>query len=162
MKKSQESIKQRGSELSTPQEINNYYQQKEVVLKYINKRFSEPLNRIEHFRQVEIINSILAEFQPQNVLEIAPGPARITTELKIERGTSIDSSVEMIRLAKERMKEKGKSWTFLQQDFFTFAPKNNPDFIFSIRFLLHFHSQDRTRIYHKVHSLLQPEGLFLF
>ena len=89
-------------------EVEKYYQNADVAEQYITKRFTDPLNVIEHRRQVELLNKIIQDKKCTAVLEFAPGPARVTAELKIEGGTSVESSPSMITIAQQRMKEKGK------------------------------------------------------
>ena len=148
--------------LITPKEVGDHYRQESLVQEYISRRFSDPLNIIEHQRQVSILNKIINENQCQQVLEFAPGPARVTAELEIDGGTSIDASAEMLEIAKARMRQRGKSWTFLQQDLFKIPTrmKKKYDLIFAFRFFLHFQKEHRQILYQRAFHAL-PEGGYL-
>ncbi len=177
--------------LSQPAEISSYYRQENVAEKYIAQRFTEPLNKVEHKRQIAILNRIIRKVQkerevrgirkspqqekPLTLVELACGPARITAALELERnagirGISIDSSGEMLRLARKRMKEAGKKWAFLQGDIFKSDLQNiirktgakKADFIFTFRFLLHFKRAEREKIYRAIHKALAPGGMLIF
>ena len=57
-----------------------------------------------------------------------------------------------------------KKWSFVNDDVFKYKTKNNKksDFIFAIRFLLHFKAGERKKIYQQAHHLLNNEGLLAF
>ncbi len=150
------------STISTPQQVQHYYQQQEVAKKYISKRFTEPLNVVEHRRQVNIINTIIKERNCRHLLEFAPGPARLTVELIAENGTSIDSSANMLAIARERMQSMNRRWNFLQGDILTIKLKPAYDLVFCIRFLLHFQPAEREKIYAQARSALCPGGYLAF
>ncbi len=185
--------------LSSPGEISAYYRQRKVAEKYIARRFTDPLNKVEHARQVVILNGILSKVYREragqergpeekvrqekkllSIVELACGPARVTAALETEKleadngirihGISIDNSREMLKLARKRMKEAGKTWVFLQGDVFKddlnkkiLKGKMKPaDLIFTFRFLLHFKMMEREKVYRAVHKALAPGGLFVF
>lgn len=148
--------------ISNPKQVLRYYQQNKVAERYIDQRFQEPLNRVEHRRQVDIINKIIRDQNSSRVLEFAPGPARITAELEVEGGTSIDSSRSMLHLAKKRMKEKGKAWKFIKGNILTLRINYKYDLIFCFRFLLHFKMEERKKIYRQAQRFLNQEGYLVF
>ncbi len=150
------------STISTPQQVQYYYQQQEVAQKYIQKRFTEPLNIVEHQRHVQILNKIIKEQKIKKVLEFAPGPARLTAELRADSGTSIDSSASMLEIAQRRMQAAGKRWNFMQGNILTIKLKPEHDFVFCIRFLLHFQHAEREKIYAQAKSALRPGGYLAF
>tara|TARA_Y100000310_G_scaffold249098_1_gene255117 strand:- start:5737 stop:6480 length:744 start_codon:yes stop_codon:yes gene_type:complete len=143
-------------------EVKNYYQREDVASKYIKKRFTEPLNYVEHKRQVKIINKIIKRNNVKKLLEFAPGPARLTAELDFKNGTSIDSSASMINVARQRMQEINKPWKFLEGDIFDLKLKSKYEFIFGIRFFLHFKLEERKKIYRQAYNNLEPDGLLAF
>ncbi len=155
--------------LTNPKDIAQYYQQQNIAENYITKRFTEPLNKIEHQQQITILNQIIEQYQPKTILEFAPGPARLTTDLitpTTTTGTSIDFSDEMLTLAKARMTQHHptKSWIFLHSDILNSPlPLKQPaNLLFTIRFLLHFHTDDRKKIYAQAHKHLAENGLLVF
>ncbi len=164
-------------EITHPEQVRKYYQNKKVAEGYIAKRFREPLNQWEHRKQALILNKIIKDTQAKNILELASGPARITTELEAEGGTSIDASREMLRLARKRMKERGKRWTFLQGDILDWEKikdlipgrkhkegksQEKIDLIFSLRFFLHFQRREREKFYRQAGRLLKDGGYLVF
>ncbi len=152
--------------VTTSAEVRRYYQQEDVAEKYIRKRFSEPLNVIEHQRQVAVLNQIIREQNCRKILEFAPGPARVTAELATAGGTSIDSSASMLALAQKRMQHAGKKWNFVQGDILNLNQnldlKAEYDLVFCIRFLLHFQEPEREKIYRQATSSLRPGGYLVF
>lgn len=148
--------------ITSSPEVAQYYQDEKIAERYIRQRFTDPINRWEHQRQVQILNKIIHEFQPKRILEFAPGPARITTELEREGGTSIDSSKEMLELARKRMAARGKKWTFQQGNIFHLRLNQKVHLIFCFRFLLHFQEKEREEIYRQAARALQPQGLLVF
>ncbi len=148
--------------ISHREEVKEYYQNETVADRYITKRFSEPLNYLEHQRQVQILNSIIKSSAAQQILEFAPGPARITAEIEKEGGTSIDSSKQMLNVARERMEKTGKKWTFKEGDILNLDLQEKYDLIFSFRFLLHFHQEERKKIYQQARKGLKKNGYFVF
>jgi len=155
--------------ITKPEDVASYYQQISIAENYITKRFTEPLNKIEHQQQIKIINQIIQQYQPKTILEFAPGPARLTTDLitsTTTTGTSIDASDEMLTIAKNRMHQHHptKSWTFLKADILNSSlPHPQPaNLLFTIRFLLHFHTDDRKKIYAQAHKHLTKDGILVF
>ncbi|MEK6939472.1 MAG: class I SAM-dependent methyltransferase [Nanoarchaeota archaeon] len=148
--------------ISTPTQLREYYQQTEIAEEYIAKRFSEPLNIVEHQRQVKLINKIIAERGIKNILEFAPGPARLTIDLEATDGTSIDFSEKMISIAKQRMGVVGKKWNFIKGDILTIKLKEKYDLLFCIRFILHFQQEEREIIYQQARSALCKGGYLVF
>lgn len=148
--------------INSPSQVKEYYQQQHVATRYIRKRFTEVLNVIEHQRQVTLLNTIIRTKHCTKVLEFAPGPARVTTEIIAKKGTSIDSSASMISIAKTRMKAKNKLWNFVHADILTMKLKPKHDLVFCLRFLLHFKEKERQAIYAQAGSALQPGGYLAF
>lgn len=148
--------------ISNPKKILEYYQRGDVAEDYITKRFVDPLNSVEHEKQVIIMNKLMRELNCPKILEFAPGPARVTADLEVEKGTSIDSSSEMLKRAAQRMKQKGKKWTFIKGDILNGRLKSKYDVIFCFRFLLHFKEKERIKIYQQALSVLKPKGYFAF
>ncbi len=174
--------------LSSPGEISAYYRQQEVAERYITRRFTDPLNKVEHARQVAILNKVLSKLQREksyrekaygekgalSIAELACGPARVTAALDVEdgknvHGVSIDSSEEMLNLARKRMGERGTKWAFLRGDIFNEdldkilkGKMKSADILFTFRFLLHFKSPERKTIYRAAHKVLASGGLFVF
>jgi SAM-dependent methyltransferase len=167
-----------GKSILEKEEVRDYYKQQDVAEEYISKRFTEPINVVEHSRQVNIINGLISKIIGETgsckVLEFAPGPARLTSELSfeniksIEDGTSIDSSASMLQIARKRMTQKRKKWNFIEGDILNWKfTKGIPQFkeidlVFCIRFILHFKNKERQKIYQRAAKVLKKDGLLVF
>ncbi len=143
--------------INTRDEVRSYYQQQTVAEGYIQKRFTEPLNVVEHGRQVAFLNKVIREKQLQKIMEFAPGPARLTADLHLEGGTSIDASENMLTLARQRK----KNWNFVQGDILNMKLKAKQDLVFCVRFLLHFQKEERKKIYGQAWKALD-QGYLVF
>ena len=77
-----------------------------MVGAYIARRTAQPLNGMLHRHQVRFLNRVLGERRPRHVLEVAPGPARLTAELDhTGSGIAIDGSAEMLAVARDRLRD---------------------------------------------------------
>src|SRR5690349_10278231 len=101
-----------------PDEIQAYYRDPAVVAAYIERRTAQPLNGMLHRHQVRFLTRVLGERQPRRVLEVAPGPARLTTELAFRgNGIAVDGSAEMLAMARDRLRGEGH-WLVVRGDAF--------------------------------------------
>jgi len=157
------------SNIVTKNEFKVYYTRKEVVDKYVEKRFTTLFGRVLHNGQVAAVNQAIAKYKINNVFELACGPGRVTVGVKgIKKGFALDSSNGMLELAKQRMNklssEKNK-WEFVKGDAFKigkiFASKKY-DMVFSFRFLRHFIDADRGRILFQINKILKRGGVLVF
>ena len=153
--------------IKSPEEVKKYYQEQKTAKDYINRRFTEPLNVIEHEQQIFFLNHTIKKTNSKNIVEFAPGPARVTVDLditNITRGLSLDASKSMLSIAKERMQNANKRWQFKQADLLStrLNLKTKADLIFCFRFLLHFHPKERTIIYQQAKSNLKENGFLIF
>ena len=90
-----------------PQEIQAYYEDPAVVRDYLRRRTAQPLNGVLHRRQVGFINRVIAARRPQRILEVAPGPGRLTAELDFGgAGIAVDGSAEMLAVARARLRDR--------------------------------------------------------
>ncbi len=141
-------------------EIKNYYQDKKVAKKYIEKRFKSPIYSYEHKTQIKFINDNINQTKSENVLEIACGPGRITSEIKVKKGIAIDSSDEMIKIATKRI--KNKNWKITKKDAFNLNFKTKFDLIFTFRFLFHFKKDERKKLIGQIKNNLKKDGYLIF
>lgn len=149
-------------EIDTKNKIKKYYQNKYVAENYISERFVQPIYAFEHEKQVQVINDLIARHQLKKILEIAPGPARLTREIK-SSGTALEYSSEMLELARKSMKGSAYEWKFVKGDAFrmNFSPKNF-DLVFTFRFIRHFEEPQRKRLYSEIRKVLKPGGFLVF
>jgi ubiquinone/menaquinone biosynthesis C-methylase UbiE len=151
------------AEIKDKEEIREYYKGKSTVDMYIKKRFSEPIGIIKHKKQVDFINKFIREKRLKKVLEIACGPARLTTDVNLlDKGYAIDSSETMLQIAAKRLKRNNK-WKLLKGNAFDIKfNKNSFDLVFTFRFLRHFEKKDRERLYKEIRRILKPDSYLIF
>ena len=145
-------------------EIRDAYRSTAVASQYVQERFREPLGELLHARQVDAVASIIERRAPERILEIAPGPARVTFDVarRVNRAwTLVDASAQMLAEARRRL-DGGRGWKLVQGDAFALPAAGPFDFVYSFRFVRHFELADRQRCYREVARLLAPGGLFLF
>ncbi len=148
-------------------ELKEYYQDKECAEKYLEKRFSFPLGRILHEKQITVINSYIISDNISTILELACGPGRLTADINLsmfEKGIAVDASEEMLNIAQRRLSKidkKGK-WSLRKEDIFAMDLKEKFDLVYTFRFIRHFKRDDRTKIYRVVRKHLKEKGLFIF
>jgi ubiquinone/menaquinone biosynthesis C-methylase UbiE len=142
--------------LQQPDEIRGYYQDREVVARYLERRTAQPLNGALHHAQVRVLRRVMAERAPQRVLEIAPGPGRLTAEVTVPGlGIAIEFSDGMLRSARERVER----WQFVRGDAFQLPlPDETIDLVFTIRFIRRFQRPDRQRLYAEIRRVLRAGG----
>ena len=146
--------------------VSKLYKNQTVADSYIDKRFVFSWQRILHNKQVSTINNAIMEFTPDNILEVAPGPARLTTEITgVKKGTLLEYSEEMLTVAQKRLKEKNLQgvWDVKHGNAFELDKLNEHfDFIYTFRFIRHFHLEDRGRLYNGLSERLSSNGLLMF
>ena len=148
--------------IKSKKDLKSYYEDKEVSSEYIKKRFENIVYFYLHKKQVFILNELVKKERITKVLEIAPGPARITAEVCINNGIAIENSEEMIKIAKQRLKEKGKKWKIVKGDAFNINLKEKFELIFTFRFIRHFEYKDRVRLYKEIKKHLKQNGFLVF
>ena len=152
-------------EVNSRTDVKEYYYDDGRAEKYIEDRFKSPLFRLLHEKQVKCVNELLRNHQLKKVLELAPGPARLTTRIQnAEEGTLVDASSAMLNVAEKRLKEIGrnKMWNFKQADIFELALNKEFDLVYTFRFLRHFDEQKRKQLYQRIREHLRPAGWLVF
>ena len=146
--------------------VSALYQNSAVADKYIQARFVLAWQQLLHKTQVQFLRQFIRLFKSDSILEIAPGPARLSTELiNIRNATMLEYSQEMIDVARVRLQEREllNRWTIVHGN--AFEPKDCPgpfDFIYTFRFIRHFDEDDRKRLYAAIHARLKPGGILMF
>ncbi len=111
------------------------------------------------------LNGVIRKYQPEKIVELAPGPARLATQLRgVRKSLMIDYSEEMLRLAKVRLELAGLSsvWKLRRGNAFALESLGcRCGFVYVFRFIRRFHHQDRVRLYRSIRSCLKPGGLFM-
>lgn len=149
--------------IEEPSKIKEYYKDTAVAEEYIKIRFNEPIFKVEHKRQVEILNYIIKKYNCQKILEIAPGPARLTKDIIAKEGVAMDSSEAMLEVAKRILSKTNKKWSFVKGDAFDLKfKKNSFDMVLNFRFLFHFKEKKRAEFYEQLRTVLDNKGIFVF
>lgn len=149
--------------LRHPSELKEYYQDSGVVGAYLHKRTAQPLGSVLHREQVRFLNRVIAERGCQRVLEVAPGPARLTAEIDpVALGVAAEFSPAMIAAARVRVEQAGGRWHFVRADAFRLPLDGGQfDLAFSLRFVRHFAADDRERLYAELRRVLRPGGALI-
>lgn len=149
--------------LQNPSDIKEYYQDAEVVGDYLRRRTTQPLGAIMHREQVAFLNAVIAERAPRRLLEVAPGPARLSAELRpVPMAVAAEFSPGMIATARARVRQAGLPWSFVRADAFSLPlAADTFDLAFTLRFVRHFSLEDRARLYGEFRRVLRPGGALI-
>ncbi len=149
--------------LDEADELQQYYRDEGVVDDYLRRRTAQPLNGLLHRAQVRFLNQVVRARSPARVLEIAPGPARLTAELDFRgHGIAIDTSPAMLARARDRLRAHGRDWSLLRANAFALpVAGHSVDLAFTLRFIRHFQLADRQRLYAQIRRVLVPGGVFV-
>jgi len=151
------------SQLYQPPELQRYYRDPDVVGSYLRRRTAQPLNGLLHRGQVRFINRVIRELAPKRVLEIAPGPARLTAELEFRGlGVAVDASAPMLETAQTRLRERGGNWRLVQGDAFALPlAARSVDLVLSLKLIRHFRLAERRRLYDEIRRVLTEQGALI-
>jgi ubiquinone/menaquinone biosynthesis C-methylase UbiE len=146
--------------------IRAAYQDEGVARRYVEERFTSPLGALLHDRQRSVLRSVIAAQARPDVLEIAPGPARLTTSVIDVAGqlTLLDASAEMLGEAKRRLSALtvNTPYTVVRGDAFCLPFPSRFDLVYSFRLIRHFSTEDRLRLYREAARVLKPGGRLVF
>jgi ubiquinone/menaquinone biosynthesis C-methylase UbiE len=146
-------------------EMREAYRDDRVAAAYIGNRFQEPLGALLHRRQADVVRDVVATYRPDRVLEIAPGPARLTFDvapLLRRPPVLIDASAQMLGQAKSRLASINQRAEIINGDAFQLPFSPAFDLAYSFRLIRHFEAPERSRLYSEIHHVLRPEGLLVF
>lgn len=146
--------------------IRAAYQDTDVARRYVEQRFTTPLGSLLHDRQCQVLRDVMTAYPAPDVLEIAPGPARLTTSVVDVAGqlTLIDASAQMLGEAKRRLSSitTGTPYTLVRGDAFCLPFPARFDLVYSFRLIRHFGLDDRVRLYREAARVLKPGGRLVF
>lgn len=144
------------------------YEEQSIAQSYLDKRMQFAWQRLLHRKQVDALNSVIRRLRPEHVLEVAPGPARLSVDLEgVQRGIMVENSQEMLNIAGRRLRESSLAgiWETRKGDAFALGQTIEPatmQLAFTFRFLRHFHTAERERLYAELRNCLAPRGLLVF
>jgi ubiquinone/menaquinone biosynthesis C-methylase UbiE len=144
-------------------DIKSFYNNPDVVENYLERRTAQPLNSVLHERQATFLKQAIESCSVLHVLDLAPGPARLSTELNsLPLAVAMDFSPNMLDEARRRMMAQGKKWHLVQGDGYhiPFAAESF-DLIYSVRFIRRFDRQQRDKLYAEIKRALRPDGFFI-
>ena len=145
--------------ISSADQIAKLYQGRQIAQEYVEQRFASEIGRLVHTRQVKFVNQVIMAVQPRAVLEIAPGPGRLTRDV-IPAGHLFCLEYNEGMIDHGRSVCDGKA-IWIRGDGFQLPFGQVFDVVYSFRFLRHFHRKDRERLYSEVKRVLKPGGFFL-
>ena len=142
--------------LQTESEIQNSYSDPTKAQEYVEQRFTSELMALLHERQVAAVNRVMHQQQPHDALEIAPGPGRLTRDVRpAGRLVCLEFNEAMIDVGRSAT-TNGAEW--MQGNAFELPFSEEFDFAYSFRFIRHFKREDRERLYKQIRGTLKPGG----
>ena len=139
-------------------ELQRFYDDPEVVATYLRRK-ALPLGAVLHARQVAFLKQVIARLRPARLLEVAPGPARLSAELRpVPLAVGLEFSPRMLAEARRRSREHGvPEWRFVRGDGFALPFRTATfDFAFSVRFVRRFEPGPRRQLYAELRRVLKP------
>ena len=141
-------------------ELQNHYSKKQIAIQYMNRRLGYPIGKYRHIVQVNAIENVIKKYAIKKVIEIAPGPGRLTKEIKVEKGLAIDSSPEMLELAKQCIDQS--CWKLKLGNALDFSVDEEYEMAMSFRFVWHLDKEKRIKLYSNIASALKGNGIWMF
>lgn len=146
--------------LVTEKEIKAYYSGNQIAQAYVQDRFINELHGLLHNRQLAAIQRAFDQLRPAYALEIAPGPARLTRDLRPSgKLICVEYNDGMIRQGRQLCTSDRCHW--LRGDGFRLPVAAKFDLAYSFRFIRHFKTADRNRLYTELRRTLRPGGVFI-
>jgi ubiquinone/menaquinone biosynthesis C-methylase UbiE len=152
--------------LKKTEDIKEHYDSDKLIQGYIKNRFSKPLGRFIHEKEIDVVNSVIRKVKPDTILDLACGPARLTIDIDetlFKKGVAFDNAQNMLDYAKARLKSKGKlkKWKLVQGDAFKLDVKEKFDLVYTFRFFRHFDKEDRNKILKKLYSKMNKDAILI-
>ena len=145
--------------------IQIFYQRHDVAKDYIQSRYGrDPFGRAFHERQARLLRKVVSRQRVRKLLEIAPGPARLTVYASAtEYAYGVEQSAAMLHFAKARLAEFGvDGWRLVRGDAFHLPlGEDTFDFVMCFKLIRHFARDDRLALLAETRRVLQPGGHLL-
>lgn len=143
--------------LSTEEEIHLAYEGNATAEQYVAQRFESELHSLLHERQVESVNHWLHTQRECDALEIAPGPGRVTRDVRWTGSlTCLEFNEGMIDEGRRTCRSNVR---WVHGNAFDLPFSELFDYVYTFRFVRHFHRDDRARLYEQIRGVLRPGGL---
>lgn len=147
--------------LATEQEIKSYYASRTLAAGYVQNRFVSELHRLLHDRQVAAVQRLIDRHRPAWILEVAPGPGRVTRCLRpTGRRVCVEFNQAMIEQGLAACSPSDSDW--VRGNGFQLPFGAAFDLAYTFRFVRHFHRADRNRLYAELRRVLRPGGWLVF
>jgi ubiquinone/menaquinone biosynthesis C-methylase UbiE len=140
-------------------ELQQAYQGEALAARYVDQRFASELHRLLHDRQVAAVQQQMNRARPEKILEIAPGPGRLTRDLQ-PTGllVCLEYNEGMIGHGRPACGERA---LWVRGNGFQLPFGECFDLVYSFRFVRHFRRADRQRLYGEIRRVLRPGGHFV-
>ena len=146
--------------------IRAAYQDEGVARRYVDERFRTPLGALLHDRQSQVLRTAISAQAGSDVLEIAPGPARLTTGVirccratdarRRQCGNARRSQAPSLCGRCRHAIHVGPWRCVLPAIPVTFRSR------VPFRLIRHFGAEDRLRLYREAARVLKPGGRLVF
>jgi SAM-dependent methyltransferase len=146
--------------LATEGEIQRAYGGEWTAARYVRDRFTRPLYRLLHEKQVRAVQRVIDRARPQSALEIAPGPGRITRDVR-PTGRLVCLEYNEGMIAEGRAACGGRAQWVRGNAFELPFAAGEFELAYTFRFVRHFHLADRRRLYEGIRRVLKPDGHFV-
>jgi ubiquinone/menaquinone biosynthesis C-methylase UbiE len=147
--------------LSTEREIQGYYSSPDVAARYVANRFVSEVHRLLHEQQVAAVQGLIERCNPEWILEVAPGPGRLTRCVRPSRQrVCLEFNEGMIREGRGACDPGTGDW--VRGNGFQLPFEQTFDLAYTFRFIRHFHGADRERLYGELRRVLKPGGWLVF
>ena len=144
--------------LFTKEQIRGAYADVGCASDYVERRFVSELNILLHEKQVSVVKALMKQVRPKQTLEIAPGPGRLTRDVQSCGSlVCLEYNDAMIQVGRKVCKRV--AW--VRGDGFDLPFASEFDFVYSFRFIRHFHREDRERLYAGLRRVIKPGGYFV-
>ncbi len=145
--------------MDTKEEIQHYYRGSAVAEGYVRERFTSELHRLLHERQVAAVRRASDILRPRRILEIAPGPGRVTADVSpAGKLVCLEYNEGMITVGRATCDGRA---VWVRGDGFELPFSRSFDLVYSFRFIRHFHAEERRKFYAEVRRVLEPGGWFV-